>query len=262
MYNGQLDYNASSSGVVLSQNTAIGGAGGALYWEQRKSLFIGCPVGGYNEQLNASLVYYDYPTAQYAPCASWVGNTATEGAVGNVMATTPIMFNLVYEPPPRAALPSEESMSAYATESPTVEGGSVTNVSSAAVVVPEYASGSGIVLGVLLYDMYGQLLNQSVTNNASITDISALDAETAGQNSVTVGGLAFMGRLPICASAFRHSNLHLFPPAGLNSSQQHPGTRPTREASTALPTKQHLGTTPFDSTLTCPMLSGRSQLSR
>ena len=66
-------------------------------------VLIQCPfvnvTRSYNEALNASIVYKDSPKAQYAPCQSWEGNRALEGAVGDIMATTPIGFYLTYQSP-------------------------------------------------------------------------------------------------------------------------------------------------------------------
>ena len=57
-------------------------------------LHISCPLG-VNQELNASLLVYDYPSAQYAPCSDWEGNMALGGAVGGIMASTPIFFDLL-----------------------------------------------------------------------------------------------------------------------------------------------------------------------
>ena len=53
----------------------------------------------------------------YAPCSSWVGNSAPAGGFGAVMATTPVAFALVPDPP-KTLMPthsiSETAMAAAA----------------------------------------------------------------------------------------------------------------------------------------------------
>ena len=53
----------------------------------------------------------------YAPCSSWVGNSAPAGGFGAVMATTPVAFALIPDPP-KALTPahsiSETAMAAAA----------------------------------------------------------------------------------------------------------------------------------------------------
>ena len=57
------------------------------------------PYLRYLQSLNASLVYFDRPEAQYCPCTSWTGNAALAGAVGEVASSSPMVFYLEYAPP-------------------------------------------------------------------------------------------------------------------------------------------------------------------
>lgn len=45
------------------------------------------------------LVYHDSPQAQYIPCASWEGNSATHNAFGSIVASNPVLAAMQYYPP-------------------------------------------------------------------------------------------------------------------------------------------------------------------
>ena len=253
-------------------------------------LIVSC---SYNEALNASIVYQDTPKAQYAPCQSWVGNKALEGAVGDIMATTPIGFYLTYQSPsgegegssssstshssggtanaggassghavaphkshrrltsssPSAAgnehsispepslvdspgsnspshspepspvdpygsnspthspepsptdahstsgpahspvdSPHTSSQTPHSTESETSTDASyVTNaISGVPVVVPEYTSGAPLALGLLLFDLFGNLLNMTEANSAGTVLVYSMDPGSSEQTTMTV----------------------------------------------------------------------------
>ena len=230
----------------------------------------------YNEAFNASIVYQDTPKAQYAPCQSWLGNKALEGAVGDIMATTPIGFYLTYQSPfgegegsssssstshssggtadaggassghavaphkshrkltsysPSAAgnehiiSPEPSPVESHGSSSPShspelspvdshstsgtahspadshtssqtphstesdnsTDASYVTNaITGVPVVVPEYTSGSPLALGLLLFDLFGNLLNMTEANSAGTVLVYSMDPGSSEQTTITV----------------------------------------------------------------------------
>ncbi len=59
-----------------------------------------CEGDAINLDVNATIrplppgLYEGAMEARYAPCLGWTGNTATQGGFGDILASTPVLYNM------------------------------------------------------------------------------------------------------------------------------------------------------------------------
>eukprot|EP00798_Chlamydomonas_sp_ICE-L_P023540 gene23541-9064_t len=147
--------------VNMTNNNAVGGAGGAIYLQHTGILHVECgpdSVSG-SEMGTSSFCWEDAPfNITSKACKAWVGNTAESGAFGNVIASSPVDFTVGLEKPGQMAA---------------------------------YNSGDSMPLVLRLFDMFGQEHVVALANKAQAADVLFREHVVALANKAQAADVLF-----------------------------------------------------------------------
>ena len=149
----------------------------------------------YLQSLNASLVYFDRPDAQYCPCNSWTGNEAFNGAVGEVASSSPMIFYLEYASPvPEGGggHPSAAGEGHVARRVASEAGGAVTTTTVASV------AGSGAAGSAAQGEAMSSASGHGATVAISVSTTTTEAPATDGENPVR----AALDGVPVLVPAY------------------------------------------------------------